>query len=222
MGKKKKRIKELEQELAREPFNPRGYGSQENDRSSPVSDVLKSQYGPSMCGNAYNYKGINTCGPSMKVDLKEIPEVDESDFAFKADVKLKSMPRLQKQTASIVEREAPPTPTFTPFKKKFGEGIKRKVSNTYYKAATKLDEIEGTPGGAGTKKMLVETALSAAQSGLVFGVSAIQGRKATKQATKQAFRNRFSSTSSGSGYVGTQKSQSYGDSEKKYSRGIFG
>jgi hypothetical protein len=160
----------------------------------------KTSSGPSMYGDSYNYKEINSCGPSMKGD----------------DVKLKAMPKLQKQTASIVEREAPSTPTFTPLRKKFSP------SYTYNKAATKLDEIEGTPGGAGTKKMLRDTAADLATTGLAFGVSAIQGRKATKQAAKQAFRNRFSSTSSGSGYVGTQKSQSYGDSEKKYSRGMFG
>ena len=200
MGKKKKRIEELEKELAKQPFQPRGYGSETNAKDSSVSDVLKSQSGPSMYGDSYNYKEINSCGPSMKGD----------------DVKLKAMPKLQKQTASIVEREAPSTPTFTPLRKKFSP------SYTYNKAATKLDEIEGTPGGAGTKKMLRDTAADLATTGLAFGVSAIQGRKATKHATKQAFRNRFSSTSSGSGYVGTQKSQSYGDSEKKYSRGMFG
>jgi hypothetical protein len=157
-----------------------------------------------MYGDSYNYKEINSCGPSMKGDDSKL------------DVKLKAMPKLQKETASIVEREAPSTPTFTPLRKKFSP------SYTYNKAATKLDEIEGTPGGAGTKKMLRDTAADLATTGLAFGVSAIQGRKATKQAAQQAFRNRFSSTSSGSGYVGTQKSQSYGDSEKKYSRGMFG
>lgn len=216
MGKKKKRIEELEKELSKQPFQPRGYGSGKNEKNSSVSDVLKSQSGPSMYGDSYNYKEINSCGPSMKDNpgLKLLPE----------DVKLKSMPKLSLDRlppASIVEREALPTPTFTPLKKKFGEDIKRKVSNTYYKAATKLDEIEGTPGGAGTKKMLRDTAVDLATTGLAFGVSVIQGRKATKQAAQRAFRNRFSSTSSGSGYVGTKKSQSYGDSEKKYSRGMF-
>ena len=214
MGKKKKRIEELEKELAKQPFQPLGYGSETNAKDSSVSDVLKSQSGPSMYGDSYNYKEINSCGPSMNGNpgLKLLPEVDDS----KLDVKLKAMPKLQKETASIVEREAPSTPTFTPLRKKFSP------SYTYNKAATKLDEIEGTPGGAGTKKMLRDTAADLATTGLAFGVSAIQGRKATKQAAQQAFRNRFSSTSSGSGYVGTQKSQSYGDSEKKYSRGMFG
>ena len=208
MGKKKKRIEALEKELAKQPFQPLGYGSETNAKDSSVSDVLKSQSGPSMYGDSYNYKEINSCGPSMNGNpgLKQPTE----------DVNLKAMPKLQKETASIVEREAPSTPTFTPLRKKFSP------SYTYNKAATKLDEIEGTPGGAGTKKMLRDTAADLATTGLAFGVSAIQGRKATKQAAQQAFRNRFSSTSSGSGYVGTQKSQSYGDSEKKYSRGMFG
>ena len=130
MGKKKKRIKELEQELAKTPFQPRGYSSGKNDGGSSVSDVLKSQSGPSMYGDAYNYKGINSCGPSMEgnTGLERLPEIDSG----KLDVNLKSMPKLraagrQTQTASIVEREAPSTPTFTPLKKKFGEDIKRKV-----------------------------------------------------------------------------------------------
>ena len=215
MGKKKKALQaEIDRLNAQKP--PTEITSYKNINNTPRTSVAavlgsamtgyKTSSGPSMYGDSYNYKEINSCGPSMKGD----------------DVKLKAMPKLQKQTASIVEREAPSTPTFTPLKKKFGEDIKRKVSKTDYKAATKLDEIEGTPGGAGTKKMLRDTAADLATTGLAFGVSAIQGRKATKQAAKQAFRNRFSSTSSGSGYVGTQKSQSYGDSEKKYSRGMFG
>jgi len=229
MGKKKKALQaEIDRLNAQKP--PTEITSYKNINNTPRTSVAavlgsamtgyKTSSGPSMYGDSYNYKEINSCGPSMKGNpgLKLLPEVDDS----KLDVKLKAMPKLQKETASIVEREAPSTPTFTPLKKKFGEDIKRKVSNTYYKAATKLDEIEGTPGGAGTKKMLRDTAADLATTGLAFGVSAIQGRKATKQAAQQAFRNRFSSTSSGSGYVGTQKSQSYGDSEKKYSRGMFG
>jgi hypothetical protein len=209
MGKKKKALQaEIDRLNAQKP--PTEITSYKNINNTPRTSVAavlgsamtgyKTSSGPSMYGDSYNYKEINSCGPSMKGD----------------DVKLKAMPKLQKQTASIVEREAPSTPTFTPLRKKFSP------SYTYNKAATKLDEIEGTPGGAGTKKMLRDTAADLATTGLAFGVSAIQGRKATKQAAKQAFRNRFSSTSSGSGYVGTQKSQSYGDSEKKYSRGMFG
>ena len=56
MGKKKKRIEELEKELAKQPFQPRGYGSEKNEKNSSVSDVLKSQSGPSMYGDSYNYK----------------------------------------------------------------------------------------------------------------------------------------------------------------------
>ena len=209
MGKKKKALQaEIDRLNAQKP--PTEITSYKNINNTPRTSVAavlgsamtgyKTSSGPSMYGDSYNYKEINSCGPSMKGD----------------DVKLKAMPKLQKQTASIVEREAPSTPTFTPLRKKFSPSYK------YNKAATKLDEIEGTPGGAGTKKMLRDTAADLATTGLAFGVSAIQGRKATKQAAQQAFRNRFSSTSSGSGYVGTQKSQSYGDSEKKYSRGMFG
>ena len=209
MGKKKKALQaEIDRLNAQKP--PTEITSYKNINNTPRTSVAavlgsamtgyKTSSGPSMYGDSYNYKEINSCGPSMKGD----------------DVKLKAMPKLQKQTSSIVEREAPSNPTFTPLRKKFSP------SYTYNKAATKLDEIEGTPGGAGTKKMLRDTAADLATTGLAFGVSAIQGRKATKQAAQQAFRNRFSSTSSGSGYVGTQKSQSYGDSEKKYSRGMFG
>ena len=223
MGKKKKALQaEIDRLNAQKP--PTEITSYKNINNTPRTSVAavlgsamtgyKTSSGPSMYGDSYNYKEINSCGPSMNGNpgLKLLPKVDDS----KLDVKLKSMPKLQKQTASIVEREAPSTPTFTPLRKKFSP------SYTYNKAATKLDEIEGTPGGAGTKKMLRDTAADLATTGLAFGVSAIQGRKATKQAAQQAFRNRFSSTSSGSGYVGTQKSQSYGDSEKKYSRGMFG
>lgn len=223
MGKKKKALQaEIDRLNAQKP--PTEITSYKNINNTPRTSVAavlgsamtgyKTSSGPSMYGDSYNYKEINSCGPSMNGNpgLNLLPEVDDS----KLDVKLKSMPKLQKQTASIVEREAPSTPTFTPLRKKFSP------SYTYNKAATKLDEIEGTPGGAGTKKMLRDTAADLATTGLAFGVSAIQGRKATKQAAQQAFRNRFSSTSSGSGYVGTQKSQSYGDSEKKYSRGMFG
>jgi len=223
MGKKKKALQaEIDRLNAQKP--PTEITSYKNINNTPRTSVAavlgsamtgyKTSSGPSMYGDSYNYKEINSCGPSMKGNpgLNLLPEVDDS----KLDVKLKAMPKLQKETASIVEREAPSTPTFTPLRKKFSP------SYTYNKAATKLDEIEGTPGGAGTKKMLRDTAADLATTGLAFGVSAIQGRKATKQAAQQAFRNRFSSTSSGSGYVGTQKSQSYGDSEKKYSRGMFG
>lgn len=191
MGKKKKRIQELEQELAKTPFQPRGYGSQKNEGGSSVSDVLKSQSGPSMYGDAYNYKGINACGPSME-GLKKLPEVDSSDFAFKPDGKKR----------------------WTPV---------HSAASTYHKAKAKLDEIEGTPGGAGTKKMLRETAFSAAESGLEFGVSAIQRGRAIKQAARKAFRNRFASTSSGSSSTRQPQSvDSYRSSEKKYSRGMFG
>jgi len=58
---------------------------------------------------------------------------------------------------------------------------------------------------------------------LKFGVSAIQGRKATRQAAQKAFRNRFASTSSGSSSTSQPTSvDSYRSSEKKYSRGMFG
>ena len=192
MGKKKKRIKELEQELAKKPFEPRGYGSGKNDGGSSVSDVLKSQSGPSMYGDAYNYKQINSCGPSMEgnTGLKRIPEVDSSDFAFKPDGKKR----------------------WTPV---------HSAASTYHKAKAKLDEIEGK--NPGTKKLLRETAFSAAESGLKFGVSAIQGRKDTRQAAQKAFRNRFASTSSGSSSTSQPTSvDSYRSSEKKYSRGMFG
>ena len=223
MGKKKKLQAEIDRLNAQKPPTPEitSYKNLDQTPRTSVAAVLgsamtgyKTSSGPSMYGDSYNYKEINSCGPSMKGNpgLKLLPEVDDS----KLDVKLKAMPKLQKETGSIVEREAPSTPTFTPLKKKFSP------SYTYNKAKRKLDEIEATDSGAGTKKMLRDTAADLATTGLAFGVSAIQGRKATKQAAQQAFRNRFSSTSSGSGYVGTQKSQSYGDSEKKYSRGMFG
>lgn len=190
MGKKKKRIQELEQELAKTPFQPRGYGSKKNEGGSSVSDVLKSQSGPSMYGDAYNYKGINACGPSMKGGLEKLPEVDSSDFAFKPDGKKR----------------------WTPV---------HSAASTYHKAKAKLDEIEGK--SPGTKKLLRETAFSAAESGLQFGVSAIQGRRATRQAAQKAFRNRFASTSSGSSSSSQPQSvDSYRSSEKKYSRGMFG
>ena len=190
MGKKKKRIQELEQELAKTPFQPRGYGSKKNEGGSSVSDALKSQSGPSMYGDAYNYKGINACGPSMKGGLEKLPEVDSSNFAFKPDGKKR----------------------WTPV---------HSAASTYHKAKAKLDEIEGK--SPGTKKLLRETAFSAAESGLQFGVSAIQGRRATRQAAQKAFRNRFASTSSGSSSSSQPQSvDSYRYSEKKYSRGMFG
>jgi len=100
MGKKKKRIKELEQELAKTPFQPRGYSSGKNDGGSSVSDVLKSQSGPSMYGDAYNYKGINSCGPSMNgnTGLERIPEIDSG----KLDVNLKSIFLLSKYVIPIM------------------------------------------------------------------------------------------------------------------------
>ena len=203
MGKKKRA---LENEIARlnaqKPAVEITSFRNRNNQMPSVAAVLgsamtgyKTSYGPSMCGNAYNYKGINTCGPSMKVDLKAMPGL-----------------QTQTQTASI-----------TPLKKRFGDGIKRKVSNIHYEAKKKLDDIEGRPGGAGTKKMLRETALSAGVSGLSFGVSVIQGRRATQRAAQTAFRNRFASKSSGSSPTSkTPSGYSYGASEKKYSRGVFG
>jgi len=208
MGKKKKRIQELEQELAKTPFQPRGYSSGKNDVGSSVSDVLKSQSGPSMYGDAYNYKEINSCGPSMEgnTGLKRLPEVDKSDFAFKSGGLL---PEVDSSGFA-----------FKPDGKKRWTPV-HSAASTYHKAKTKLDEIEGK--SPGTKKLLRETAFSAAESGLQFGVSAIQGRKATKQAAQKAFRNRFASTSSGSSSTSQPTSvDSYRSSEKKYSRGMFG
>ena len=203
MGKKKKALQaEIDRLNAQKP--PTEITSFKNINNTPRTSVAavlgsamtgyKTSSGPSMYGDSYNYKEINSCGPSMKGNpgLKRLPEVDKSDFAFKTDGK---------------------APKWTPV---------HSAAATYHKAKRNLDEIEGTPSGAGTKKMLRDTAADLATTGLAFGVSAIQGRKATQQAAQQAFRNRFSSTSSGSGYVGTQKSQSYGASEKKYSRGMFG
>jgi len=219
MGKKKKALQaEIDRLNAQKP--PTEITSYKNINNTPRTSVAavlgsamtgyKTSSGPSMYGDSYNYKEINSCGPSMKGNpgLKLLPEVDKSDFAFKSGGLL---PEVDKSDFAF--KTDGKAPKWTPV---------HSAAATYHKAKRKLDEIEGTPGGAGTKKMLRDTAADLATTGLAFGVSAIQGRKATKQAAQQAFRNRFSSTSSGSGYVGTQKSQSYGDSEKKYSRGMFG
>lgn len=224
MGKNKKKVKALEKEIARKPIETTGYKTDVSKSSSSVSDTLKSQSGPSMHGEKYNYKSINSCGPSMKgkPGLERLPEV-EGKFLFD---KIEDMPKLSSVTdplkgkGEIIQRDAMQKPALEPVKKKFGEDIKRVASNVYQAADKKLAEIEGKHPGA--KKMIRETAFSLAESGLKYGVGLIAGKRTAAKTASQQFRDRFASSGSSDGYVSDQRSPSYSDLEKKYSKGMFG
>ena len=88
MGKKKKALQaEIDRLNAQKP--PTEITSYKNINNTPRTSVAavlgsamtgyKTSSGPSMYGDSYNYKEINSCGPSMKGNpgLKLLPEVDK-------------------------------------------------------------------------------------------------------------------------------------------------
>ena len=88
MGKKKKALQaEIDRLNAQKPRTEvTSYKNLDQTPRTSVAAVLgsamtgyKTSSGPSMYGTAYNYKNINSCGPSMEGEEKGLKRMDETD-----------------------------------------------------------------------------------------------------------------------------------------------
>jgi uncharacterized small protein (DUF1192 family) len=169
MGKKKKALQaEIDRLNAQRPKTE--VTSYKNIDQTPRTSVAatlgssmtgyKTSSGPSMYGATYNYKNINSCGPSMEGEKKGLKRMDETDNS-----------KLNAKTGLITNLGY--------------AAIKAKD-----KLKAKADEIEGKPGRAGVKKMAAESLFRLGEAGVKSAASLIANKRKANLGSSNAFSPR--------------------------------
>jgi len=222
MGKKKKALQaEIDRLNAQRPKTE--VTSYKNIDQTPRTSVAatlgssmtgyKTSSGPSMYGATYNYKNINSCGPSFTgIKLKEKEEAKSNSTTKRGEEIISKMPttKTYEPPKKLESRQQEyHSPTTLP-KERF---VKTRLApyKLSQKVKAKADEIEGKHPGV--KKMAVESLFRLGEAGVKSAASLIANKRKANLGSSNAFSPR--QRSGGGGY--SSKSQpSYAELLSKY------
>ena len=234
MGKKKKALQaEIDRLNAQKPRTEvTSYKNLDQTPRTSVAAVLgsamtgyKTSSGPSMYGTAYNYKNINSCGPSMEGEKKGLERMDETDDS-KLYVEKMPIGNL-KSKSSTPEKLKGRQEYFVPLSKE--EKVLRRMNETddsklkektslntklgyaAIKAKAKADEIEGKHPGI--KEMAAESLFRLGESGVKSAASLIANKRKANLGSSNAFAPR---QRSGVGGYSSKSQPSYAQLLSKY------
>ncbi len=224
MGKKKKALQaEIDRLNAQRPKTEvTSYKKIDQTPRTSVATTLgssmtgyKTSSGPSMYGATYNYKNINSCGPSFTgVKVKEKEEPKSNSTTKRGEEIISKMPttKAYEPPKKLESRQQGyHSPTTLP-KERF---VKTRLApyKLSQKVKAKADEIEGKPGRAGVKKMAAESLFRLGEAGVKSAASLIANKRKANLGSSNAFAPR--QRSGGGGY--SSKSQpSYAELLSKY------
>lgn len=236
MGKKKKALQaEIDRLNAQKPRTEvTSYKNLDQTPRTSVAAVLgsamtgyKTSSGPSMYGTAYNYKNINSCGPSMIGDvlppikgegLKRMDETDYSKLKEKTGLIKGEEGKTRRGLRRQLKAENAGFDNIADYKGAMKEG--RQVNRANRKQERKednegkasfADKIEGKHPGI--KKMAAESLFRLGEAGVKSVASLIANKRKANLGSSNAFAPR--QRSGGGGY--SSKSQpSYAQLLSKY------
>jgi hypothetical protein len=234
MGKKKKSLQaEIDRLNAQRPKTE--VTSYKNIDQTPRTSVAatlgssmtgyKTSSGPSMYGATYNYKNINSCGPSftgVKIKEKEEPKSNSTTKRGEEIISKMSTTKTYEPPKKLESRQqskqqgyhSPETIRFTePSTKERFVKLRLAPYKLSQKVKAKADEIEGKPGRAGVKKMAAESLFRLGEAGVKSAASLIANKRKANLGSSNVFAPR--QRSGGGGY--SSKSQpSYDELLSKY------
>ncbi len=222
MGKKKKALQaEIDRLNAQRPKTEvTSYKNIDQTPRTSVATTLgssmtgyKTSSGPSMYGAAYNYKNINSCGPSFTgVKLKEKEETKSNSTTKRGEEIISNMPttKTYEPPKKLESRQQGyHSPTTLP-KERFVK-IRLAPYKLSQKVKAKADKIEGKHPGI--KKMAAESLFRLGEAGVKSAASLIANKRKANLGSSNAFAPR--QRSGGGGY--SSKSQpSYAQLLSKY------
>ena len=186
MGKKKKEIKRLNEELGKTPNDMKGYSKSAVENPNAVSSSLKTMSGPSMYGYMYNHKNIS--GPNMDGDrepMSKMPTLNPFDIKELGSKEIESRE---------MDEYKPSENNQKPY---------NKIKTAYLTADKKLTDIEGKHPG--TKDMLRGLAIGALETGVAGAASLIANKRYREDQTRNSFVSRFSAKGGSRGYSSQKK-----------------
>ena len=213
MGKKKKEIARLSEELKKVKIEPTGYATPRKPISPLVSTSLA---GPSMHGAGYNYKNISSYGPSLTGEpAKERWSPDKKTFDGKKELRIdktfdnKKELRLDERSVTewMMDKKADRLNI-----KSVSAPESDKKERKKLKPKTK-DWWQGLPPG--TQDLAVESLFRLGEGAVKGVASLIATKKAARSNKSNSFAQQGRSGGGGGGYNSTSQ-PSYAELLNKY------